>query len=180
MKPMCLMVYRMLTSWLPESRGFGFKCLLLRWAGAKIGQNVRIYTSVRFLGTGMLEIGDDVHLGPSVFISTVAPYAVKIGSHVDVGPQVAIMTGSHRVNPSDAPEDSSEYLCRHMAGEGTGASVTIGDGCWLGARSTVLPGVTLPRKTLVAAGSVVTKSPGAVEKCLVAGSPAVVKKMYCA
>lgn len=165
MSPSRLWVYRRLTGWLPESRGFRFKRALLRWAGAKVGDNVRIYSSVTILGTGTLEIGDDVHIGSGVFISAVAPAKVAIGSHVDIGPGAMILTGSHKV----------DFEGEHVAGEGTTASVEIGDGCWLGARSVILPGVKLPLKTLVAAGAVVTKSIDG-EKHLIAGVPAVIKK----
>lgn len=178
MKSMRLWIYRIITLLIPESRGFSAKCLLLRLAGAKIGRNVRIYSSARFIGTGTLEIGDDVHIGSGVFIATVSPYGVSIGNHVDIGPRVTLISGSHKLNPSDDPHDSSEYLCEHMAGEGTGASICVSDGCWLGSCSTILSGVELPRKTVVAAGSIVTHSLDKRDKCLWAGSPAIVKKVY--
>lgn len=73
MRSSILWLYKLLTCWLPESRGFGWKNFLLRLAGAKIGKNVRIYTSVRIIGTGSLAIGDDVHIGPGVLISLAAP-----------------------------------------------------------------------------------------------------------
>ena len=160
-----LWVYRRLTGWLPESRCFGFKRRLLRWAGVRIGTNVRVYSSAEIYGTGALEIGDDVHIGSGVFIAAVAPAKVVVGSHVDIGPRAMILTGSHKVDCNG----------EHVAGVGTAESVEIGDGCWLGARSVILPGVKMPRKTLVAAGSVVAKSV-ADEQVLVAGVPAVVKK----
>jgi maltose O-acetyltransferase len=42
--------------------------------------------------------------------------------------------------------------------------VRIGDRCWIGARATILPGVSIGDGTVVAAGAVVTKDcePGAV------------------
>ncbi len=42
--------------------------------------------------------------------------------------------------------------------------VHVGDRCWLGARVTVLPGVTIGEGTIVGAGAVVTEDckPGAV------------------
>lgn len=140
---------------------------MLRWAGAKIGTNVRVYSSVTILGNGALEIGDDVHLGPRVMIYPVAPAGVKIGSHVDVASDVLVLTGSHQV----------DCIGEHAAGEGTTAAVEIGDGCWLGARSVILPGVSLSDKSVVAAGAVVTKSVG-VANCLLAGVPASIKKVY--
>jgi maltose O-acetyltransferase len=44
------------------------------------------------------------------------------------------------------------------------SQVSIGDRCWLGARVTVLPGVTVGEGTIIGAGAVVTKDckPGAV------------------
>lgn len=54
------------------------------------------------------------------------------------------------------------------------APVLIGDNVWIGANSTILPGVTIGNCSVIAAGSVVTKD--VPEKVLVAGNPAVVKK----
>jgi acetyltransferase-like isoleucine patch superfamily enzyme len=54
------------------------------------------------------------------------------------------------------------------------APVTIGNDCWIGARSVLLPGVTIGDCSVVAAGSVVTKD--VPPKTLVAGVPAVEKK----
>ncbi len=54
------------------------------------------------------------------------------------------------------------------------APVIIGKNCWIGANSTILPGVTIGDYCIVAAGAVVTKDvPSGV---LVAGNPAVIKK----
>ena len=162
-----LWIYRMVTAWLPESRAFAWKRMWLRFAGAKIGKNVRIYSSARFLGNGRLEIGDDVHIGPEVLIYAVAPAGVTIGSCIDIGPRVTILTGSHEIDPEGA----------HVAGKGTAAEVTVGDGSWIGACATILPGVAIAKKTVVAAGAVVTESVEE-EKTLVAGIPAQAKKQY--
>lgn len=162
-----LYLYHLITLVLPESRCFGLKNALLRWAGAKIGANVRIYSSAKILGTGELIIGDDVHIGAGARLSPVAPAVITLGSHIDIGPEVMIITGTHEVDPSG----------EHIGGKGKAASVSIGSGSWLGARATILPGVTLSSKTLVAAGAVVTKS---FEKSniLVAGTPAALKKEF--
>lgn len=50
------------------------------------------------------------------------------------------------------------------------APVHIGDGCWIGARAMILPGVTLGKRVLVAAGAVVTRD--VPDDALVAGNPA--------
>ncbi len=165
MKPFRLWIYRLLTWWLPETRCFGWKMLLLRWAGATVGKNVRINSSAVFNGNGDLCIGDDVWIGAASVIMPIAPARVAIGSHVDIGPGVMILTGSHEIDPDGL----------HIGGRGTAKSVTLGDGCWLGARATILPGVSLAEKTLVAAGAVIAKSVD-VPCSLVAGVPAVMKK----
>ena len=54
------------------------------------------------------------------------------------------------------------------------APVIIGRDCWIGANSTLLPGVTVGEFSVVAAGSVVTKD--VPSGTMVAGNPAVVKK----
>lgn len=163
MKPTRLWIYSLMTRWLPESRCFGFKNALLRWAGAKIGKSVRIYSSVSIHGSSDLTIGDDVHIGFGVRIIAVAP--VRIGSCVDIGPEVIIETGTHEIDRTGS----------HVAGSGLAHPVTVGDGCWLGVRSLILPGASLPRRTLVAAGSVVVKSPEK-DNMVVAGVPAIEKK----
>lgn len=167
MKPFRLWVYRRLTWWLPETRFFAWKRFLLGWAGATIGTDVRINSSALFSGNGDLCIGDDVWVGAGCRIYSTAGAKVTIGSHCDFGPEVMIITGSHEIDP----------VCSHIAGKGTAASVTIMDGAWLGARATILPGVILAEKTVVAAGSVVIR-PNFECTTLVAGAPAVPKKRY--
>lgn len=49
--------------------------------------------------------------------------------------------------------------------------ITIGDNCFIGNRAIILYGVTIPDNTIVAAGSVVTKSISE-SGCIVAGNPA--------
>lgn len=160
-----LYLFSLVSRLLPESSAFGWKCRMLRWVGAKVGENVRVYSSVKILGTGMLEIGSDVHIGPGVMIMASQPAKVRIGSCVDIGPGVLITNGTHEI----------DRVGDHIAGRGIAQDVEIGDGCWLGARATILSGVSLPRKILVAAGAVVTKSIEG-EGQLVAGVPAETKK----
>ena len=56
------------------------------------------------------------------------------------------------------------YLNIGCTFEGQGRVVLGRDGCWIGARAVILPGVTIGEGTIIGAGSVVTKDcePGAV------------------
>lgn len=56
------------------------------------------------------------------------------------------------------------------AGAGWAKPIHIEDGCWIGARVTVLGGVRIGRGSVVAAGAVVTRD--VPENCLVGGVPA--------
>lgn len=143
---------------LPETRCFGLKRRLLRWAGAKVGRNVRVCSSVSIYGCGGLEIGDNVWIGHNSII--VCSSKVLIGANVDIAPMVFIGTGSHKIDPKGD----------HVAGVGVSKDITIGNGAWLGARSTVLPGVTIGDKCVVGAGSVVTKATESMK--IYAGVPA--------
>lgn len=94
-----------------------------------------------------LTVGDRSFVNYGCFFDLAAP--TTIGSDVQIGYGVMFVTGTHEVNPVTMPR----------AGAFIAAPIEIGDGCWIGARATILPGVTLPAGTIVAAGSVVTRSP---------------------
>ncbi|WP_348719460.1 acyltransferase [uncultured Alcanivorax sp.] len=86
---------------------------------------------------------------------------IVFGRNVWVGPRVSIISMNHDIN------DYEEYVQE--------SPVIIGDNCWLGANSVILPGVEIGDHTVVAAGSVVTKSfPGSDQ--IIAGVPAKVIK----
>lgn len=88
---------------------------------------------------------------------------ITVGKNCHVAPNVGIITTNHNLyNPS-----------LHDKGK----DVVIGDSCWLGMNSVILPGVVLGEHTVVAAGAVVTKSfPEGY--CVVGGTPAkIIKKL---
>lgn len=163
LSPRRLYLYRFLTFFLPESSCFPLKRALLRFCGASVGAKVRICSSATFLGAGKLSIGDNSWIGHGAML--VASGELIIGNNVDIGPMVYIGNGTHEI-------DVSSGRC---AGKGVVLPVIIGDGSWICAKATVLPGVDIGARTVVAAGSVVTVSTSG--ECLVAGVPASVKKV---
>lgn len=78
-----------------------------------------------------------------------------IGNNVRIGPGVCIYTGTHDIDQDVRRSGGSFAL-----------PIRIGDDCWNGARSTILPGVAIGRGSTVAAGAVVNRN---VEEHSVAG-----------
>ena len=96
-------------------------------------------------------------LGEQAFIEN--RESVSIGDNVYIGPRVYIATSSHDMGEPD-----------QRAGAHSGSPVIIESGCWIGANVTILPGVTVARGCMVAAGAVVKESTEA--NGLYAGVPA--------
>ena len=90
---------------------------------------------------------------------------ISIGNNVSFGPSVSIFAATHQ----------TDVQTRHD-GIGYGGSVTIGDDCWIGGNTTILPYVTIGRGCMIGAGSVVTRD--VPEFSLAMGVPArVVRKV---
>ncbi len=115
---------------------------LLNRSGARIGQ-AWIMPRV-FFGGWDITIGDDTFVNHECFLDNKA--TITIGNRCSLGMQVMILTSDHALGGHD----------QRAGAEASGLAVTIGDGCWLGARATVLPGVTIADGCVIGAGAVVT------------------------
>jgi acetyltransferase-like isoleucine patch superfamily enzyme len=131
---------------LPPTRAFAWKRWVLRRMGAQVSPSARLTSSVRIWGSLKLTIGHDTFLGHEVLI-TGGDSMVSIGDCVDIAPRVTIVAGTHEV----------DMVGRHSAGRSLSRDVRIEDGVWIGAGTTVLGGVTIGRKAVIAAGSTVTE-----------------------
>ena len=129
---------------LPDTRCFGLKRTLYRMCGAKIGENVRICSSAIISGDGDLLIGDNTWIGHKTII--LASETITIGTDVNIAPRVYIGTGTHEID-NEGPS---------VAGKGVSMPIRVCDGVWLCANSTILAGVTIGQKSIIAAGAVVT------------------------
>ena len=104
-------------------------------------------------------IGDDTHVFSNIAISE--PYLIEIGCHTTISTNVRLITHDASVGALIDYNSASDICGR----------IVIGNHCFIGDSSIILYGVSIPDNTIVAAGSVVTKSipPGGV---IVAGVPA--------
>ena len=117
------------------------------WAAYGAGASYDPITS-RIWDRRLISLGRDVFIGPFACISAGLP--VVIGDDTVIGPGFYLMTGDHSFA---VPAESNA----HGTTRGRSGGVTIGRNVWIGARVTVLRGVTIGDAAIIAAGSVVTR-----------------------
>ena len=123
-------------------------------SGVKIGRRSTIHIGARFYQPKTVFVGSGTIIGDHATLD--GRDKLAIGNHVDIASSVMILNGKHDINSNDfAPVT---------------LPVEIKDFCFVGPRAIIMPGVTLGRGAVVAAGAVVTKS--VPEKTIVAGIPA--------
>lgn len=119
----------------------GFKVFLLRLFGAKIGKGICLKPCVLIKSPWNLVIGDDCWIGENVWIDNLDK--VIIGSNVCISQGAMLLTGNHDFTVSSMPYRN--------------APIVIEDGAWIGARTTVCPGVTVHENAILTVGSIATK-----------------------
>ncbi|MGN6723647.1 MAG: sugar O-acetyltransferase [Marmoricola sp.] len=112
--------------------------------------------------------GLNLDLGERVFINqgcTFLDYAgITLGERTMVAPNCTFITLGHPVDP----EARRIWL--------TGAPIVVGENVWIGAGATILPGVTIGKDSVVAAGAVVADD--VPPASLVAGAKATVTRQW--
>ena len=144
---------------LPPFVGNRLRVYILRAVGFRIGRGTTMWGMPTIIGRGdiyaRLTIGEKVACNGGIWFELEAP--ITIGNGVAIGHEVMLLTSSYSINTLQ--QRSGEHIC---------APITIEDGAWLGARSIILPGVTVGAGAVVAAGSVVRED--VPPNILVAGS----------
>lgn len=132
-----------------------------RLLGIRCGEGVAIHMGCflwsytpRNVRRAGISFGDYCYINRNCCIDIRGP--LTIGSNVSISPEVTILTATHGV-------DDPAFQVRHYP-------VVIEDYVWIGTRAMILPGVTLGRGCVVAAGAVVTRDVEPLE--IVAGVPA--------
>ncbi len=134
---------------------------LYRMGGVAIGEETLVMGFMEITGGGditkRLQIGKNVQITAPLLADVNA--SIHIGDRVYIGHDVQLITTNHKIG-------SEEQRC----GVVQPAPIVIQTGVWIGARATLLPGVTIGKGSVIAAGAVVTRS---VEpNTLVGGVPA--------
>lgn len=112
----------------------------------EIGRNVSIGSNAKIIAqSGTITIGDNVHIGDGVIITS--KDMITIGNNVLIAEYVVIRDQNHNIN--SIPYNCSGY---------TTAPISIADNVWLGAKVSVLKGVSIGENVVIGAHALVSKS----------------------
>lgn len=110
-----------------------------------------------------VDYGRHVHLGENVYCNMDCLFldvnTITIGNNVMLGPRVSLLTAGHPID-ADIRISDLEF----------GLPITIEDNVWIGGSATILPGITVGKNSIVAAGAIVTRD--VPENVIVGGNPA--------
>ena len=118
------------------------KVFLLRLFGARLGTGIIIKPSVNIKYPWLLEAGNDVWIGEGVWIDNLAK--VTIGNNVCISQGAMLLTGNHNYK-----KEAFDLIV---------GPLVLDDGCWVGAKAVVCPGVTCGVCSMLAAGSIANKN----------------------
>lgn len=152
------------------------KCVYINdYSCLSIGNNVTIGKDSRFLiihqyhggnYNPSIKIGNNCTIENRFSILCAAP--VKIGNHALIASDVLITSENHGINPEETDSYGTTML--------DAKPISIGNGVWIGEKVTIMPGIEIGDRAIVAAGAVVTKT--VKPYTIVAGIPAKEIKKY--
>jgi maltose O-acetyltransferase len=134
---------------LPNAAFPRVRVLIHRLLGIRIGRSTLIRGRLNLTGppgcTSRLTIGSHCFFTTPLHVDLNSD--VVIGNYVTIGHDVAIITSAHQIGGPN-----------RRCGKQVPAPIRIGDGCWIGARVLLLPGVVLGEGSIIAAAAVVTSN----------------------
>lgn len=134
---------------------FEIKRRLLNSLGYKIGEGTKVVGPIECYAD--LTIGRDCWIGKNFKVN--GNGTLVIGDNCDIAPEVTFLTGGHKVGDK-----------HRRAGLGESYTITVGNGVWIGGRSTLLNNIYVGNGSVIAACACVNKN--VKENELVGGVPA--------
>lgn len=107
-----------------------------------------------------MAIGNNTHIFSNIAPSE--PYLVSIGDNCTISTDVVFLTHDASIGLYGDGRNVNSDIC---------GAIKVGNNCFIGNRTIVIYGVSIPDDTIVAAGSVVTKS-FTESGCIIGGNPA--------
>lgn len=146
----------------------GYLFLAYRYAVVKIlaiscGENVYIGPNVELRHINKMEFGSNISIHRFCYFD--AAGGLKIGNDVSIAHNTSILTTNHVWDNPNIPIKDQEVSY---------SRVTLEDDVWIGCGCRILSGVTIHTRSVVAAGSIVTKD--VPSNVVVGGVPAKILK----
>lgn len=141
----------------------GLRWALLRSISFHVGDNVRISENCYIRHPSKLYVGNNVSIWPMTYIECSG--GIYIGNDVSIAHSVTIMSEEHIYSSHEIPIKDQGV---------THDAVQIEDNVWIGAKSTILSGVTIGKGAIIGAGAVVVRD--IPENAIAVGVPARVIK----
>jgi acetyltransferase-like isoleucine patch superfamily enzyme len=151
-----------------------------------VGQNVAVERNVRLLRhPNNIRLSDKVMLKEGVRLCPAQPNAfISIGENTTVGYHTFLFASAGITIGADCLVAPFCYLVDANHGMARGelireqmmevSPIRVGDDVWIGTRAVIMPGVSIARGAVVAAGSIVLDD--VPEYAIVAGAPARIKR----
>ena len=121
---------------------FEIKRRLLNSIGFSIETGTKIVGPIECTGT--LSIGRNCWIGKNLVVN--GNGSVYIGDNCDIAPEVTFQTGGHEIGD-----------IRRRAGKGIVSTQWVGNGVWIGGRSTIIGSIKIGESSVVAACACVVK-----------------------
>lgn len=120
----------------------GWRRLILRLFGAKIGRGARVHASVRIWLPANLELGDNTLIGPGAYLYN--------QGRITVGARTVISQGAHIcASTHDIHDPNFQLVVR---------PISIGEQAWVAAEAFVGPGVTIGDRAVIGARAALFQS----------------------
>ena len=132
------------------------KIAYIRSVLGSLGENCIFYEPLYFAVGRNLFLGNEVFVNMNVTFLDAEP--IHIGDHTMIAPGCVITSAGHPISP----DERRNFIT-------TAAPIRIGHDVWIGANSTILPGVTIGNNVVIGANSVVNKD--IPSNCIFAGAP---------
>ncbi len=130
--------------------GLGLRYAILRSISDSVGDNVAIFPGVFILNPENVVIGNNVSIQPMTYMECgYLKGGITIDDDVSIAHGVTIMATTHRF-------DSQDVKIRDQGLENK--PVHIEENVWIGAKTTILCGVTIGHGSVIGAGTIIKKS----------------------
>lgn len=127
--------------------GLGLRYAILKSIAVSVGDNVAIFPGVHLLHPEHLSVGSNVSIQPMVYMECEG--GVAIGNDVSIAHGASLLSTEHRYSDRALPIRDQGVV---------GEPVRIEDNVWIGAKATVLSGVTVQTGCVIGAGAVLSRS----------------------